>query len=294
MDGIDISQKLSELRNAKGVTQEEAANALGISNKTLSKWENGTSAPDLTMLVALADYYGVTTDTLLGLSSGEKDIKKVIAQSLCNLNRNEIVLKVNEIVTAIIPGCTSTSDPNIEVCTDEPSPIPPQRKFYTKSCIDVAELFAYTVCSDNVNISVMQWQNKNHFGWLLEDDKQECIADLLRFLGEKDTLRVMYFLHSSAYSRHFTPEYAAACTGIPLERMAEILEKCFDYRLCAKHPALLIEGETFVYEAYGDGMLLAILSIAYEKLYGRGYFDQNYGSNSKLIGGGTNEFLPKH
>ena len=55
-----------------------------------------------------------------------------------------------------------------------------------------------------------------------------------------------------------------------------------------------MEGETFVYEAYGDGMLLAILSIAYEKLYGRGYFDQNYGNNSKLIGGGIDEFPQKH
>ena len=190
LDSINISQKLSELRTAKGATQEEVANALGISNKTLSKWENGTSSPDLNMLVALADYYGVTTDTLLGLSSGETDIKKIIAQSFCNLNRNEIVLKVNEIVTAIIPGCTSTSDPNIEVCTDEPSPIPPQRKYYTKGCIDVAELFAYTICSDAVNISIMQWQNKQNFGWLLEDDKQECIANLLRFLGDKDTLNV--------------------------------------------------------------------------------------------------------
>ena len=294
MDSINISRKLSELRTAKGATQEEVANALGISNKTLSKWENGTSSPDLNMLVALADYYGVTTDTLLGLSSGETDIKKIIAQSLCNLNRNEIVLKVNEIVTAIIPGCTNTTDPNIEVCTDEPSPIPPQRKYYTKCCIDVAELFAYTICSDEVNISVMQWQNKQNFGWLLEDDKQECIADLLRFLGDKDTLKVMYFLHSSAYSRHFTPEYAAACTGIPLDRMAEILEKCCEYGLCAEHPALLMEGETSVYEAYGNGMLLAILSVAYEKLYSRHYFDQNYGNNSKLIGGGIDEFLQKH
>ncbi len=42
-----ITEKLTELRNAKGVTQEDVAKSLSVSNKTVSKWENGTSVPVL-------------------------------------------------------------------------------------------------------------------------------------------------------------------------------------------------------------------------------------------------------
>ena len=58
-----IAEKLVELRTSKGVTQEDVAQSLSISNKTVSKWENGASTPDLPMVVELAKYYGVTTDT---------------------------------------------------------------------------------------------------------------------------------------------------------------------------------------------------------------------------------------
>lgn len=50
MNECNIATKLSELRIAKGVTQGEVASALSVSNKTISKWENGTSSPDLSML----------------------------------------------------------------------------------------------------------------------------------------------------------------------------------------------------------------------------------------------------
>ena len=68
MSECKIAEKLVELRTAKGVTQEDVAQNLSISNKTISKWENGASMPDLPMLIELSKYYGVTTDTLLGLS----------------------------------------------------------------------------------------------------------------------------------------------------------------------------------------------------------------------------------
>ena len=42
-----------------------AADQLGVSNKTVSKWENGAGLPDITVLPALAELYGVTADDIL-------------------------------------------------------------------------------------------------------------------------------------------------------------------------------------------------------------------------------------
>ena len=60
-----IGEFLATLRRANGYTQQEVADKLGISNRTLSAWERGTALPDILLLPALAELYGVTTDEIL-------------------------------------------------------------------------------------------------------------------------------------------------------------------------------------------------------------------------------------
>lgn len=56
---------LALLRRANGYTQQEVAERLNISNRTLSSWETDRTAPDILLLPAIADLYGVTVDELL-------------------------------------------------------------------------------------------------------------------------------------------------------------------------------------------------------------------------------------
>lgn len=60
-----IGEFLSILRKSKGLTQQEVADALGVSNKTVSSWETGASCPDIGILPAIAELFGVTCDELL-------------------------------------------------------------------------------------------------------------------------------------------------------------------------------------------------------------------------------------
>lgn len=62
---MNIGQKILELRKQKGIKQEELAAELGVTAAAVSKWENGYTLPDILMLGALADFFGVTTDELL-------------------------------------------------------------------------------------------------------------------------------------------------------------------------------------------------------------------------------------
>ena len=55
MDAKKTGAYLADLRRARGLTQQEAADQLGVSNKTVSKWENGAGLPDITVLPALAE-----------------------------------------------------------------------------------------------------------------------------------------------------------------------------------------------------------------------------------------------
>lgn len=56
---------MSALRKSKGMTQQDVADRLGVSNKAVSKWECDDGYPDITILPAIAELYGVTVDELL-------------------------------------------------------------------------------------------------------------------------------------------------------------------------------------------------------------------------------------
>lgn len=64
----DFPNKLSELRRAKGVSQKEAAQALGVSQALLSHYEKGIRECGLDFVRKASLYYGATTDWMLGLS----------------------------------------------------------------------------------------------------------------------------------------------------------------------------------------------------------------------------------
>ncbi len=62
----ELSKRLQRLRKQAGLTQEEVADRFGISPQAISKWETGASAPDISILVELAEMYRVSVDELLG------------------------------------------------------------------------------------------------------------------------------------------------------------------------------------------------------------------------------------
>lgn len=63
---MNLGKNICELRRRKNCTQEDLAAELGVTAAAVSKWENGYTLPDVLMLCALADYFEVTTDELLG------------------------------------------------------------------------------------------------------------------------------------------------------------------------------------------------------------------------------------
>lgn len=65
MNPKEIGAFLKELRNEKGITQEQLAEILGVSGRTVSRWETGNNLPDLSILVQIAEYYQVEIKEIL-------------------------------------------------------------------------------------------------------------------------------------------------------------------------------------------------------------------------------------
>ena len=69
MTDIHIHEQIAFLRKQKGFTQEELANALGVTNQAVSKWETMQCCPDIQLLPDIAKLFDVSVDVLLGYAS---------------------------------------------------------------------------------------------------------------------------------------------------------------------------------------------------------------------------------
>lgn len=65
---MNLGKQIKALRQRRGLTQEALARELGVSGQTVSKWETGTTLPDIAMLPQLSVFFGVTVDELLAIS----------------------------------------------------------------------------------------------------------------------------------------------------------------------------------------------------------------------------------
>lgn len=95
---IEVGKKICELRKSKDMTQENLASEMGVSVAAVSKWETGNSMPDILMLCSIADFFGVSTDELLGRSKSKKKViivddvefirdslKKILSENGCEV-----------------------------------------------------------------------------------------------------------------------------------------------------------------------------------------------------------------
>ena len=69
MDQVKIGKFIAELRKEKNMTQQQLGDKIGVSFKTISKWENGRGMPELSLLKPLSEELGVTINEIL---SGER------------------------------------------------------------------------------------------------------------------------------------------------------------------------------------------------------------------------------
>lgn len=67
-----ISINLTELRKSRNLKQSELSAQIGYSDKTISRWENGSSIPDITTLIKLAEFYSVSLEELITENAVDK------------------------------------------------------------------------------------------------------------------------------------------------------------------------------------------------------------------------------
>lgn len=90
MGKFNLNEQIAFLRKAKNVTQEEMAQSLGVTNQSVSKWESAQCCPDIQLLPAIADYFDVSVDELIG----HKDAARA----------NNLILQVRSAINELSQG----------------------------------------------------------------------------------------------------------------------------------------------------------------------------------------------
>lgn len=119
MDQKKIGGLLKELRNQKGLTQEQLAEQFCVSSRTISRWENGNNMPDLDILIEISDFYEVDLREILNgerkSENMDKKMKETVLQAVDYTNTeaekyNKRVRICNAIATLLVAVYTILKD----------------------------------------------------------------------------------------------------------------------------------------------------------------------------------------
>jgi len=102
IDQVKIGNFLRELRKEKGKTQEEIAGMYNVSSRSVSRWENGITLPDLGTLVELADYYEVDIKELIDGERKSENMDNELKDTLLKVADYADKQKKQAIVRAVI------------------------------------------------------------------------------------------------------------------------------------------------------------------------------------------------
>lgn len=99
---MQLSKKIKICRQENKLTQEDFAQSLNVSRKTVSGWENGRSFPDITTLIRISDVYNISLDILLKDSSGTIDYYQTHITNNIKIQKRTLILYFILIVSFVL------------------------------------------------------------------------------------------------------------------------------------------------------------------------------------------------
>lgn len=283
MDKARFLENLTKERKKRSLTQKELAQALGISDKTYSKWETGENEPDIDALCRLAEYYGVgpaaffregeDSSPLEGMGAAE-------AGEACFRRIRELLL-----------GLRSLPYPLVDKPVEMPVPEMPEelRMELTDRSIwqfDNRDLMALTAGGPDANFCMLMLPHGERYRWL--ETAGEGLEALFRFLSLPGAMKCLYAMLTEEAGSLFTPEYLAEKAGVTVAEAAAVLAGAEPWNLCAGHPFYREDGQGRLYSGSLHVSLLGLLTL------GRIFIstDPRWGSRGVICSGQSHVNLP--
>lgn len=247
-----MGEIISTLRKDAGFTQEQLANMVGVSAQTVSKWETGTTMPDIMLLPIIADVFGVDIDSLYGIKSNarSKNIYKHNAHEVLYNSFFEIMEKLWDNAETDAEIAENVND-SVEYLKNHPD-----TQTLVLSNIDGNGVFA------DCNIALTFSKNKDEIQRLYDDDS---VWTVLKRFADGETRAVFKYLLADCY-KSFTASCIAAKTWIELPLVERALNNLLHLKLISRTDVATEDGVIYVYrggQTHKLVLVYSLLAIAY-------------------------------
>ncbi|MBD5114415.1 MAG: helix-turn-helix transcriptional regulator [Ruminococcaceae bacterium] len=256
---------LKNLRKSKGITQEQLAEAVGVSPQAVSKWEmNGY--PDTPLLPMIADYLGVTIDELFGNKMENIAIENRVMECIKNLPREEQFKKIMDMERAALCGLVGLNeyycyDENWRDEKDDPFDKDSNPSF---SQIESDNGFVQIRLGKKLNYCLVMPEYENGYDDLLRYNEE--FIKLYRFFSIPNALRAMYFFAGNTINTYFTVNSVMSALGIDKKNAEEIIKGMTELSFANEASLNTGSGEKSIYHYVAGINFISFMMFSYNLL----------------------------
>ncbi len=246
---------LKSAREERGLTQKQVAEALGVSDRTYSKWENGETEPGIELLCRLGDYYAMSPAALLKEAGEERDLR----QELAALPLEEAVRKCSDRINELYLGLFDNFNAAGSHWDQPIAPVTAEQPVNSFAEYPGGLLFLQHLGRD-ANIQLYMMPSEEGFGWM--ETEGEALAALFQLLRQPKLLLPLLEPATDGKLNYYTVENLAERAGLTPAEAKETLEALEKWGFCRHEDARTAESSDGLYIGAETRLLRAMLTFA--------------------------------
>ncbi len=263
--GAPMGNRIAAYRKAKGLTQEQLGEAVGVSGQAVSKWENG-GIPDTMLLPGIAVTLGVTVDCLFGVEKSVRDMSEADFEQLVFDYCRERGFDFDRLFRLVWCMHTAVWGEEVEFV--------PLREVIDKHAGN--EQITSQVIRDEGTTYLSLIKGFPFFCAVKDDPgiSERLLAEtdfgaFFSILADDDGRRAVMFTQTATESSQYTAEAMARKMGIDTAKFNELLPRLVKYGLLHEDSLTLDDRQIKVYHMWSNPEIRPLLMMAYQFIHAR-------------------------
>lgn len=244
-----IGERIAFFRKTSGMTQDSLANALGVSPQTVSKWETGTTMPDILLLPVIAEVFDTDINSLFG-SKPKHERRYLTRQNLCEEMHGDFLKSLSCFFLGIDNEENVTAEERAE-----------DLKSYFKANRGTQTLVLCNAEGNGVygdaDMALIFNKGTDDIPLLLQSDTAWTV---IKRFADGETRTVLKFMIENS-ERSFTSPLIASKCGIDIKATERELDNLLRLKLISKQDVDTEDAVIYVYRAWGTHKLILVYTM---------------------------------